>query len=494
MQITSLNTLLQGVVVVPSVFDVTIHGLQTDSRKVRIGDAFVALAGTSTGPEHYIDDAIRAGASVVLLESEQAGECSERSGALIVPVPELKARLGKLADRFFEYPSQRLQLIGVTGTNGKTSVTQYIAQLLQAAGTPCGLMGTLGCGMPEALQPATHTTPDVVQTNRVLAGIVANGGRAAAMEVSSHALDQGRIDRLTLTAAVFTNLTRDHLDYHGSMAAYGEAKAKLFSHEGLRFVVINVDDPFGRTLYQQLEGKCERLGFSLHESKMELWVKDFCALDNGFRAVLDGRWGEFTIEAPLMGRFNASNVLAAVATVMALGVDVTQVQQGVCRLVPPAGRLQVFTAGDGARAVVDYAHTPDALNNALAALRPHVSGRLICVFGCGGDRDSGKRPEMAQQAENGADLVIVTDDNPRTETPSAITANIMAGFIAPEKVQLIHSRAQAIAAALALAGPDDLVLVAGKGHEDYQDIAGYKHPFSDSEQVAQALKQREEVA
>ena len=494
MQITSLNTLLQGLVVVPSVFDVTIHGLQTDSRKVRVGDAFVALAGANTGPEHYIDDAIRAGASVILLESEQAGECSERSGALIVPVPELKARLGKLADRFFEYPSQRLQLIGVTGTNGKTSVTQYIAQLLQVAGTPCGLLGTLGNGMPDALQPATHTTPDVVQADRILAGIVANGGRAAAMEVSSHALDQGRTDGLTFTAAVFTNLTRDHLDYHGSMAAYGEAKAKLFARKELRFAVINYDDPFGRKLYQQLDGKCDRLRFSLHQSQMELWLKDFCALDNGFRAVLDGRWGEFTIEVPLMGRFNASNVLAAIATVMALGVDVAQVQQGVCRLVPPAGRLQVFTAGDGARAVVDYAHTPDAMNNALAALRPHVSGRLICVFGCGGDRDSGKRPEMAQQAENGADLVIVTDDNPRTENPSAITAAVMAGFVAPEKVQLIHSRAQAIAAALALAGPDDLVLVAGKGHEDYQDIAGCKHPFSDSEQVIQALKQREDVA
>lgn len=493
MQITSLNTLLQGLVVVPSVFDVTIHGVQTDSRKVRVGDAFVALAGVNVGPEHYIDDAIRAGASVILLESEQAGECSERSGALIVPVPALKARLGKLADRFFEYPSQRLQLIGVTGTNGKTSVTQYIAQLLQVAGTPCGLLGTLGNGMPDALQPATHTTPDVVQANRILAGIAASGGRAAAMEVSSHALDQGRIDGLTFTAAVFTNLTRDHLDYHGSMAAYGEAKAKLFAREELRFAVINYDDPFGRKLYQRLDGKCDRLRFSLRESQMELWLKDFCALDNGFRAVLDGRWGEFTIEAPLMGQFNASNVLAAVATVMALGVDVTQVQQGVCRLVPPAGRLQVFTAGDGARAVVDYAHTPDALNNALAALRPHVSGQLICVFGCGGDRDSGKRPEMAQQAESGADLVIVTDDNPRTENPSAITAAVMAGFLAPEKVQLIHSRAQAIAAALALAGPDDLVLVAGKGHEDYQDIAGCKHPFSDSERVIQALKQREDV-
>lgn len=491
MQITSLSTLLQGLVVVPSVFDVALYGLQTDSRNVCKGDAFLALAGAHTGPEHYMDDAIQAGASVVLLESDLAGECSERKGALVVPVPELRANMGKLADRFFEYPSQRLQLVGVTGTNGKTSVSQYIAQLLQAADIPCGLLGTLGYGMPSALQPATHTTPDVVQINRVLADIIAAGGCAAAMEVSSHALDQGRIDHLALMAAVFTNLTRDHLDYHGSMVAYGLAKAKLFKREGLRFVVINVDDPFGRQLYEQLEGQCDRLRFSLHESQMELWLKDFCALDNGFRALLDGKWGEFAIEAPLMGSFNASNVLAAITTVLALGVGVTQVQQGVCRLVPPAGRLQMFSASDGARAVVDYAHTPDALNNALTALRPHVSGRLICVFGCGGDRDSGKRPEMAQQAESGADLVLVTDDNPRSESPAAIAADIMAGFVAPEKVQIIHSRQQAIITALALAGPDDLVLVAGKGHEEYQEIAGCKYPFSDREQVARALQQRE---
>jgi UDP-N-acetylmuramoyl-L-alanyl-D-glutamate--2,6-diaminopimelate ligase len=488
MQITSLNTLLQGVVVVPSVFDVTIHGLQTDSRKVRTGDAFVALAGAHTGPEHYVDDAIRAGASAILLESEQAGECSERSGALIVPVPELKARLGKLANRFFEYPSQRLQLIGVTGTNGKTSVTQYIAQLLQAAGTPCGLMGTLGYGMPEALQPATHTTPDVVQTNRVLAGIVASGVRAAAMEVSSHALDQGRIDRLTLTAAVFTNLTRDHLDYHGSMAAYGEAKAKLFTREELRFVVINVDDPFGRTLYQQLEGKCDRLRFSLHESQAELWLKEFCALDNGFRAVLDGRWGEFIIEAPLMGRFNASNVLAAVTTVMALGVDVTQVQQGVCRLEPPAGRLQVFTAGDGARAVVDYAHTPDALQQALQALRPHVQGRIYCVLGCGGDRDQGKRALMAQVASQEADFLVVTDDNPRNEDPARIRQQLLQA--APQAME-IADRGQAIHWAIQQAQPGDWVLVAGKGHEDYQEVAGQRLAFADQQVAEQALQARE---
>lgn len=490
MRITSLSTLLQGLVVVPSVFDVTIHGLQTDSRKVRTGDAFVALAGTRTSAEHYMEDAIRAGATAVLLESSKAAECSERHGALVVPVPDLKARLGKLAGRFFDYPSQRLQLIGVTGTNGKTSVSHYIAQLLQVANTPCGVLGTLGYGMQGALQAATHTTPDVVQINRVLKNIVAQGARAVAMEVSSHALDQGRIDHLTLTAAVFTNLTRDHLDYHGSMEAYGQAKTRLFKREDLRFAVINHDDPFGRQLYEQIGDHCDRVRFTLHESPLELWLKEFSALDGGFRAVLDGRWGEFTIQAPLMGRFNVSNVMAAVATVLELGTDVVDVQRGVAQLIAPTGRLQMFSASDGARAVVDYAHTPDALSNALAALRPHVKGRLICVFGCGGDRDRGKRPQMAQQAEAGADQVFVTDDNPRTEDPAVIAADITAGFTSPERFQLIHSRTQAIATAISRAGPDDLVLVAGKGHEDYQDVAGCKHPFSDSQHVIQALAQR----
>lgn len=488
MCITSLSTLMQGIAPVPSVFDVTIHGLQTDSRMVTSGDAFIALAGQRTPADHYVDQAVKAGASVIILEADQPGECREYHGALVVPVAGLRAKLGRLADRFFEHPSQRLRLIGVTGTNGKTSVSQYIAQLLQHTGTPCGVLGTLGYGMPGALQVASHTTPDVVQVNRVLSRVLAQGGRAAAMEVSSHALDQGRIDRLTMTGAVFTNLTRDHLDYHGDMAAYGAAKAKLFEREELHFAVVNFDDPFGRQLYDQLAGECDRVRYSLHEAQTELWLTAFEPTLQGFAGSVDGQWGAFDISVPLMGSFNASNVLAAMAAVLSLGVPVDRVQKAVSTLQPPPGRLELFTGENGVRVVVDYAHTPDALANALAALRPHVSGRLYCVFGCGGDRDSGKRPEMAAEAEKGADVVVVTDDNPRTEHPDAITRDILKGFSDPESVTVIHDRAEAIARTIRQASEGDVVLIAGKGHETYQEIAGQRAHFSDAEQVRHALQ------
>jgi UDP-N-acetylmuramoyl-L-alanyl-D-glutamate--2,6-diaminopimelate ligase len=488
MCITSLSTLLQGIVAVPSVFDVTIHGLKTDSREVASGDAFIALAGAKTPADFYVDKAITAGATVILLETEQAGECAEHHGALIVPVAGLRGLVGRIADRFFEHPSQRLRLIGVTGTNGKTSVCQYVAQLLKDTGTPCGILGTLGYGMPGSLQPATHTTPDAVQVNRVLSRIVKQEGRAAVMEVSSHALDQGRVDNISMTGAVFTNLTRDHLDYHGSMEAYGAAKARLFEREELHFSVINFDDPFGRQLFEQLEGKCDRVRYSLHEAQTELWLREFRPTDDGFEAEVDGEWGRFVIAVPLMGSFNASNVLAAMATVLTLGVPVDRVQQAVGRLAPPPGRLERFDGANGVRVVVDYAHTADALANALAALRPHVDGELICVFGCGGDRDTGKRPDMAREAEKLADRVVVTDDNPRSEHPEAIARDILAGFSDSAKVTVIHDRAEAIQSAIRSATPNDLVLIAGKGHEAYQEIAGQKYPFSDAEQVRHNLK------
>ncbi len=488
MCITSLSTLLQGIVAVPSVFDVTIHGLKTDSREVASGDAFIALSGAKTPADFYVDKAITAGATVILLETEQAGECAEHHGALIVPVAGLRGLVGRIADRFFEHPSQRLRLIGVTGTNGKTSVCQYVAQLLRETGTPCGILGTLGYGMPGSLQPATHTTPDAVQVNRVLSRIVKQEGRAAVMEVSSHALDQGRVDNISMTGAVFTNLTRDHLDYHGSMEAYGAAKARLFEREELHFSVINFDDPFGRQLFEQLEGKCDRVRYSLHEAQTELWLREFRPTDDGFEAEVDGEWGRFVIAVPLMGSFNASNVLAAMATVLTLGVPVDRVQQAVGRLAPPPGRLERFDGANGVRVVVDYAHTADALANALAALRPHVDGELICVFGCGGDRDTGKRPDMAREAEKLADRVLVTDDNPRSEHPEAIARDILAGFSDSAKVIVIHDRAEAIQSAIRSATPNDLVLIAGKGHEAYQEIAGQKYPFSDAEQVRHNLK------
>ncbi len=487
MCITSLSTLLQDIETVPSVFDVTIHGLQTDSREVGMGDAFVALSGARTPADHYVDDAIAAGATVVLLEVDQPAECREYQGALVVPVTGLRGKLGRIADRFYEHPSHRMRVLGVTGTNGKTSVTHFIASLLGETGSPCGLIGTLGNGLPGRLKASTHTTPDVVHVNRELARILAQGGRSAAMEVSSHALDQGRLDGLAMTGAVFTNLSRDHLDYHGSMEEYAAAKAKLFRREELHFSVINYDDPFGRQLYEQLEGQCDRVRYSLHEAQTELWMTRFEPQAHGFTAQVDGQWGRFEVFAPLLGAFNASNLLAAMATALTLGVPVERVCQAAEKLVAPPGRLESFTGAGGVQVVVDYAHTPDALANALTALRSHVSSRLICVFGCGGDRDTGKRPEMARVAEELADSVLVTDDNPRSEDPALITDQIVAGLSSPEQARVIHDRAEAIHQAISMAGDGDIVLVAGKGHETFQEIAGQRVPFSDVEQVRHAL-------
>ncbi|MFL1404075.1 UDP-N-acetylmuramoyl-L-alanyl-D-glutamate--2,6-diaminopimelate ligase [Marinobacter sp. M1N3S26] len=487
MCMTSLSTLMQGIVEVPSVFDVTIHGLRTDSRQVAKGDAFVALSGSRTPADHYVDDAIRAGAIVVILEVAEPAPCYEYQGALVVPLPSLRRNLGRIADRFYEHPSRRMRLVGVTGTNGKTSVSHFIAQLLNAADIPCGVLGTLGYGMPGNLTTSTHTTPDVVEVNRALFDMARKGARAVAMEVSSHALDQGRIDGVTMTGAVFTNLTRDHLDYHGSMEAYGQAKASLFAREGLHFAIINIDDPFGRQLHEQTDGLCDRVRYSLHESQTELWLTRFVPSPDGFEADVDGQWGSFSVSAPLMGSFNASNLLAAMAAVLSLGVSVDTVTQAVSRLEPPPGRLESFAGPAGVRVVVDYAHTTDALANALAALRPHTSGQLICVFGCGGDRDTGKRPEMAREAERVADRIIITDDNPRTESPETIVGDILRGLENRESATVIHDRADAIRTAIDMARPGDVVLVAGKGHEAWQERNGKRTPFSDVAHVQEAL-------
>lgn len=486
----TLHSLLVGMAEVPSVLDVTVHGLQPDSRQVRSGDAFIALAGSKGDAWAYVSQAIERGAVAVLLETSGETGCEERGGVLVVKVPGLSAQLGRIADRFYESPSAALHVLGVTGTNGKTSVTRYIEQLLNNLGVCTGQLGTLGYGLPDRLVPASHTTPDVVRVHRWLHDMKRDGARAVVMEVSSHALEQGRVDQVRFEGAVFTNLTRDHLDYHGSMEAYGAAKAKLFRHEGLRFAAINVDDPFGRQLATQLNGQCDVLRYSLHEATVELWLENLQTTPAGFKARVNGQWGVLDIEAPLMGSFNVSNVLAAMIPVLAMGHAPQRVAASVSHLTPAPGRLQPFMRDDGVRVVVDYAHTPDALSNALSALRPHVEGRLWCIFGCGGDRDTGKRPEMAAAAEALADRIVVTDDNPRTESPLRIVADIVKGFKQPERVVVEHHRAKAIADVLAQAVPGDVVLVAGKGHEDYQEIKGQRLPYSDIQTVNELLSPR----
>lgn len=485
-----LQGLLESMVDVPSVLDVTVHGLSIDSRRVRQGDAFIALAGSTGDPWTHVAEAIEQGAVAVLLESRETAGCDERANTLIVKVPRLAERLGLIADRFFDFPSRDLRVFGVTGTNGKSSVTTYIAQLLQRLDFPCGQLGTLGYGFPGALEAASHTTPDVVRVQGLLAGLKRKGAKAAVMEVSSHALDQKRVDQVRFEGAVFTNLTRDHLDYHGSMAAYGEAKSKLFFTPGLRFAVINIDDPFGRQLAARLEGSCDVVRFSLHEASVELWLEHLEMDASGFRARLNGQWGELEIQSSLLGAFNVSNVLAAMGTILAAGFAPDKVAAQIASLTPASGRLQGFCAADGLQMVVDYAHTPDALGNALAALRPHVKGKLWVLFGCGGNRDRGKRAEMARVAQVQADRVLVTSDNPRDEAPETIIEDIMAGFSEPDRVTVISDRASAIAQVAKEAAGEDVVLVAGKGHEDYQEIQGTRHHYSDLETVAAEIRRR----
>lgn len=504
--------LLQGIIDLPAGFDLMVHGLSSDSRTVRAGDLFFALAADEMLAEAHLLEAIAAGAVVVLKNvvqknsghaSGDALQIKEVAGVLVVSLPDLIHQVALIADRFYQEPSARMAVVGVTGTNGKTSVSGYLAQLLSAGDIPCGVIGTLGFGMMRATGqaapapawmptwiPTGYTTPDAVQVQRLLHRLGEQGAQSVAMEVSSHALTQARVSGVRFTGAIFTNLTRDHLDYHGSMAAYGEAKATLFTRPGLRFVVINHDDPFGQQLAQQIAGTSDLVRYSLHEADVELWTRSLTLTGSGFQAELDGIWGRFAISAPLLGLFNVSNLLAAMAAALSLGVPVPTLVNAVGQLQPVAGRLQSFTSADGLRVVVDYAHTPDALAKALMALRPHTQGRLLCVFGCGGDRDRGKRAEMAAAAEAGADDLLVTDDNPRNEAPQQIFDDIASGFQHPGKVRFEHNRKLALRQMIESAQPEDVVLVAGKGHEDYQEVRGKRYPYSDLATVADLLAQR----
>ncbi len=465
--------------------DVLIRELTLDSRKVRGGDLFLAVPGLLQDGREHIDDAIARGAAAVAYEAEGAGQLrSEKT--VMLPVRQLAGQLSAIAGRFYGEPSRNLRLVGVTGTNGKTSVSQLIAQALDRLGEPCGIIGTLGSGFHGQLELGRHTTPDAIGVQATLASLKQQGARAVAMEVSSHGLEQGRVAALEFDVAVFTNLSRDHLDYHGSMEAYGAAKARLFDVPGLSCRVINLDDGFGRALAGDvLESRL--IGYSLDDPSAYLYCADVRLDDDGIRARLITPQGERSLRSPLLGRFNVSNVLAAVGALLGMDYPLDEILAVLPELEGPAGRMQRLGGGERPLVVVDYAHTPDALEKVLEALRPHVRGRLLCLFGCGGDRDRGKRPLMAEVAERLADGVLVTDDNPRNEAPERILADIRAGFAHPERVTFQHGRGQAIASLIAASRAEDVVLLAGKGHEDYQEIAGERQPFSDLEEACTAL-------
>lgn len=475
--------------------DIVVRGLVQDSRMIEPGDAFVAIAGFGAHGLSFVDQARQKGASAILYEPPAPAGMDVPRDA--IAVPGLRARMGAMADRFHAYPSRDMKVVGVTGTNGKTSTVQLLAQAWHIRGTRCGSVGTLGAGMYGEVVPTGFTTPLVLQMHALLAQLRDAGARAVAMEVSSHALDQGRVDGVHFDVGVFTNLTRDHLDYHGDMATYGAAKARLFAWPELKAAVINLDDEYGRVLYPQLPATVQGVGVSSRGQDTATLRAEGLRLDaSGIAFDLAAAGESHPVQSRLLGRFNVDNLLAVAGVLYALGDSLLEISRTLSRLQPIHGRMNRLGGGtdeQGRRLpliVIDYAHTPDALEQALSSLRDHVAGRLICVFGCGGERDTGKRPQMAAVAERLADRVIITDDNPRNEDGDRIVADIMAGFAKPEAVTVLRDRRQAIGRAIEEAGEDDIVLIAGKGHEPYQEINGVKHPFDDTGVARQALEAR----
>lgn len=480
----SLSALLD----MPLARDATVTGITLDSRKVRPGDLFLALAGSVHDGRAFMEQAAASGAAAVVAEAP-AGGFAEALPVPLVEIPDLAHEAGVIAARFHGDPTRTMHVVGVTGTNGKTTTSRLVAQLLRALERPCGVIGTLGATLGDDIGEAANTTPDPVALQACLADWRGQGVADVAMEVSSHALVQGRVNGVRFDTAVFTNLSRDHLDYHGSMEAYARAKMGLFTREGLASAVINADDDYAGPLAAVAgrAGKVYRYSAS-GRADAEIRMSALAFTAGGVRGRIDTPWGAGDFASPLPGDFNVANLAAAVTCALLAGHELERVLAAVPHLRPVPGRLQPVANDLGLQVLVDYAHTPDALEQVLRAIRPHVSGRLVTVFGCGGDRDAGKRPVMGRIASQGSDRVVVTSDNPRGEDPAAILAEVAAGCQGDYSLEV--DRAAAIAGAIAAARPGDCVLIAGKGHEDYQIVAGERLHFSDLEQAGLALSRR----
>ena len=462
-----------------------IERLTADSRRCAPGTAFFAYPGEKTDGRSHIADALSRGAAAVVWEAEGFQWRNEWRVPNLA-VGGLKLRASVLAADFHGHPSEHLWVCGVTGTNGKTSSSQWIAAALQRHGARAGVVGTLGSGFPDALREAGNTTPDALELQATLHELRTAGARAVAMEVSSHGLVQGRVSGVRFSCALFTNLSHDHLDYHGTMQAYGEAKARLFSMQGLQTAVLNLDDAFGRELAQRLAGRVRTIGYSLAPVARGV-VDDAISVDAQMQ--IESSWGTGQLVTRQVGRFNVSNVLGVLGALIAYGVPYPQALALVAELPDVPGRMQVV--GERPLVVVDYAHTPDALEKVLATLRPVAierGGRLVIVFGAGGDRDPAKRPLMAAAASRGADRVFITSDNPRSEDPAAIIEAVARGASLEPRREA--DRRRAIEAAVLEAAPEDVILIAGKGHESYQEIRSERLPFSDEAVARAALAQR----
>ena len=464
------------------------------------GDTFIAYPGGQADGRQFIAQAIANGANAVIYETHGFSW----NDAWQVPhlaVADLRCHAGEIADHVYGSPSQKLWMVGVTGTNGKTSCSHWIAQSLNALDKKTALLGTLGNGFPGALQVTLNTTPDAIRLHGLLADYLQQGAQAVAMEVSSHALEQGRVNGMQYDVALLTNLSRDHLDYHGDMRSYAAAKRRLFDWQQLKYAVLNLDDAFGIELAEQFQDKAvEVVGYGLGDAALALAERLGLRMvyggarrmdAQGFTLQVHSSWGGGELRSALLGRFNAANLLGVLAVLLVSGVTLSDALRELTHLEAVPGRMQTLGGGGRPSVVVDYAHTPDALEKVLQALREVLAstsgGKLICVFGCGGDRDRGKRPMMGTVATKLADVSIVTSDNPRSEQPDEIIAAIVAGMHG-QNYQIIGDRAEAIAQAIHSARAADTVLVAGKGHETYQEIRGVKHPFSDIGLARRALE------
>ena len=474
--------------------DLLVSGLQLDSRSLQSGDLFMAFPGEQHDGRDYLAEAAAVGAVACVVERGLTqAQRDAASGLALLEVDGLAQQVGNIAARFYGHPSARMHLVGITGTNGKTTTSRLLAQLLRGAHGQCGVIGTLGASLDDAAADAANTTPDAISLQAQLAGWLAQGVQHAVLEVSSHALEQGRVNGLEFDTAVFTNLTHDHLDYHGDMASYGAAKARLFAFDGLAGAVVNADDPYAATIAASCP--LQVLGYSVAGGAFEepasgpleisVTASDLQYRAGGLQAWLRSPWGDGELNSPLAGEFNLSNLLAAISAACLAGVPLPQVLREVPALRGVPGRMEYVPNQREIQAVVDYAHTPDALRQALQALRAHTGGELICVFGCGGDRDAEKRPVMGAIASECADRAVVTSDNPRNENPMSIIDHVVDGMSGAYEVE--PDRAAAIRRAVELAQPGDAILVAGKGHETYQQLGSERFPFSDVSELRLAL-------
>jgi UDP-N-acetylmuramoyl-L-alanyl-D-glutamate--2,6-diaminopimelate ligase len=509
MSARSLREITAGLVPVDVPADICVTDVTLDSRSASAGALFLACRGGKRHGLEFAQEAIARGARAVLYEDEDSAKPSIESEIFVASVPHLSRHVGTIADRFFGSPAQGLTVAGITGTNGKTTCAWLLAQALQICNRPAAFMGTLGFGVPPQLTPTQHTTSDAVAIHRQFAALRDLGAECVSMEVSSHAIEQHRVAAVRFETAAFTNLTRDHLDYHGTMQAYGATKARLFAWPGLAHRVINVDDPFGAQLALQpssarliITGRSSGIASAARATGARSSnvtdasgreAERVCARavtreSTGLRVAIESSWGSGELLVPLIGDFNVDNVLTVLAVLLAWDVPLSRALAALSMCRAPRGRMEMFGGDAGLpAAIVDYAHTPDGLSKALTAARAHCRGRLRVVFGCGGDRDPGKRPLMGRVASELADEAILTDDNPRTEDPAKIVADILAGFPSPDVPLVEHDRAVAIRTALQRSSAGDVVLVAGKGHEDYQIYGMARRPFSDQAIVKDVL-------